>query len=352
MGRTFEVILRRPLSLLALIILLPIVSVAVAYMLPRTYEVTASLWALRRYVIIGATGPETDLTSTPAETQATALSELLQARSFALSVANATSLPSTLDPAVQADTQLRDDTLYTEISTKVKVTPEGYNLFVITYQNKDGSVAQQVVASVIKNYGLQSEGFTVVEGQLLLESYQSQLAKDKQDATAAANAEEKYITQHPQEKQADLVNDPQYAYLHAQTLQAEATLQNLQTEIATVNQEISTQGNATESLFKVLDSPIVPRKPVSRTKTLLFGGGIGLGVALAACVLYILITLRRDRSVYNVNELRKVSQLPVVLQLPLLKPSGASLLLDTPIALSQLSEANGNVDTLYLESQG
>jgi uncharacterized protein involved in exopolysaccharide biosynthesis len=350
MSRTLEVIFRRPTSLLALIILLPMVSVAVAYFLPRTYEVSASLWALRRYVIIGATGPETDLTSTPAETQATALSELLQARSFALSVANATSLPSTLDPAVQADVQDRDDTLYAEISTKVKVTAEGYNLFVITYQNKDATVAQQVVASVIKNYGQQSEGFTVVEGQLLLESYQSQLTKAQQDVIAATNAEATYRSRHPQEQQADLVNDPQYAYLHAQTQQAEATLQNIQTEIATLNQEISTQGNATESLFRVLDAPIVPRKPISRLKTLLFGGGIGLGVALGACALYVLIALRRDRSVYTAGDLRKVSPWPVVLQLPLLGSTTLSLLAETPTAVSQLPDINSNIETFYLES--
>jgi uncharacterized protein involved in exopolysaccharide biosynthesis len=350
MSRTLEVIFRKLLALLALIILLPLVSVAVAYMLPRSYEVTASLWALRRYVIIGATGPETDITSTPAQTQATALTELLQARSFALSVANATSLPSTLDRAVQADPQVRDDTLYAEISTKVKVTAEGYNLFVITYQNKDVVVAQQVVASVIKNYGQQSEGFTVVEGQILLESYQTQLEKAKQDATAATNSEAKYIAQHPKEKQADLVNDPQYAYLHAQTQQAQATLQNIQTEIATLNQQISTQGNASESLFKVMDAPIIPGKPLSRLKTLLFGGGIGLGVALAACALYILIAIRRDRTMYTVNDLRNVSSLPVVLQLPHLRPAAASLLVETPTTLGQLSGAAENIDTFYLES--
>lgn len=335
MSRTLEVVFRRLLSLLVLIVLLPLVTVAVAYFLPRSYQVTASLWALRRYVIIGATGPETDLNSTPAETQATALNELLQARSFALSVANGSSLPSTLDPAVQTDTQDRDDTLYGEISTKVKAAAAGYNLFVVTYQNRDPDVAQQVVASVIKNYGLQSEGFTVVEGQLLLESYQTQLTKAKQDATAATQAEAKYIAEHPQEKQADLVNDPQYAYLHAQTLQAQATLQNIQTEIATVNEEISTQGNATESLFKVLDPPIAPRKPTSRLKTLIFGGGIGLGLALAACTLYIVITLRRDRTVYTVSDLRKVSPFPVVLQLPLLTTATKQLLIRPPTAFSQ-----------------
>lgn len=350
MTRTLEVIFQRLLSLLMLVILLPIISVAVAYLLPRTYEVTTSLWALRRYVIIGATGPETDLTSTPAQTQATALSELLQSRTFALAVADGSSLPSTLDPAVQADTQDRNDTLYAEIAQKVKVTAEGYNLFIVTYQNKDGQAAQSVVQSVIQNYGLQSQGFTVVEGELLLESYQTQLTKAKQDSTAAANAEAQYIARHPQEKPADLANDPQYALLHSQTQQAQTTLQAIQNQIATINQEISSQGNATESLFKVLDAPIVPRKPVSRLKELLFGGGIGLGVGLLACALYVVIVLRRDRSAYSARDLQKVSPFPVVMQLPHLAKAAIPLLIDATAGHGTPPAGGKNVDLFYLES--
>src|SRR2546421_7366584 len=150
-------------------------------MVPRTYQSTASLWALHRYQVIGVTGPESDLLSTPAQTQATALSELLQSRVFALSVAHATSLSSTLDASVQKDPQLRDDALFNEISQHVQVGAQGYNLFTITYVNHNPEVAQQVVQAVIQNFGLQSQGFSVVEGQLLLESYQTELVKAKQD---------------------------------------------------------------------------------------------------------------------------------------------------------------------------
>ena len=88
MTRTLEAIFRHPLQLLILIILPPIIAVAVAYfMTPRTYQSTASVWALQRYFVIGATGPESNLAAFPAQTQATALTELLQTRTFALAVA-------------------------------------------------------------------------------------------------------------------------------------------------------------------------------------------------------------------------------------------------------------------------
>src|SRR5947209_2703031 len=96
---------------------------------PHKYQSTASLWAFRRYVIIGATGPESDLSSTPAQTQATALSELLQSRSFALLVAKGTDLAPTLSlsSSVLADPQLLDDALVNDISHNVVVTAQGYN---------------------------------------------------------------------------------------------------------------------------------------------------------------------------------------------------------------------------------
>src|SRR5436305_1419284 len=114
------------LHLLVPIALFPLVGLAVMYLMPRSYQATASLWALHRYEVISTTGPESDLQSTPAETQATALTELLQVHAFALSVAEATSLPSTLAANVQANHDARDEALVTAVS-KVQVVAQAYN---------------------------------------------------------------------------------------------------------------------------------------------------------------------------------------------------------------------------------
>jgi len=332
--RILEAIFRRPLQLLVLIVLLPVLSVAIAYFLPRSYQANATLWALRRYEVIGASGPESNLLATPADTQATALSELLQSRYFALSVANATGLPSTLPANVQADPQVRDDTLFTDISQHVIVASQGYNLYGIVYVNTNPQVAQQVVQSVVQNFSLQSQGFSVIEGQHLLQGYQTELAKAKQDATAAAAAETQFILEHPTLKGQDLQTDPQYALLHAQTQKSQATLSNIQTTIATINQEISTQGTGIDTFFKVLDSPTDVRG-VSRTKTYLVAGGIGAGAALLACVLYIIISARRDRTIRTSLDVQKITTLPIVIQLPYLSETTMPLLLKSVIPEEQ-----------------
>ena len=295
------------------------------YFMPRSYQASASLWAYHRYEVISTTGPESDIQSTPAETQATALTELLQVHAFDLSVANATSLPSTLSADVKADPAARDDALINAVS-KVQVAAQAYDLFVVTYTNPDPHVAQQVVKAVIKNFGLQSQGFSVVEGQLLLAGLQTQFAKAQQDASNAVAAESRYITAHPSLSKTDLLNDPQYQLLQAQAQNAQTALTNIQTDINTINQQISAQGSGANTLFKALDAPYV--EGVSRTRTYLLAAGIGLGLAIAGGLLYVIFATRRDHSVYTPLELQKVAQFPVIMQLPFLTGKTIPLLIE------------------------
>jgi uncharacterized protein involved in exopolysaccharide biosynthesis len=331
--RTLEAIFRRPIRLLTLIVLIPLASIALVYFLiPRTYQSTASLWAMRRYEIIGATGTESDLTSTPAQTQATALNELLQTRTFALAIAHGTDLASTLDLAqdVLANRQRLDDALFGEISKNVIATPQGTNLFVINYINRNPLVAQQVLNLVIKNYGSKSTAFAVAEGQQLLAGYQTSLATAQANAQASAQAEAQYIAAHPNLTIQQLANDPQYGLLHAKAQQDQSAVQNIQENINTINQEINTQGSSVTSLFQIIDAPHLPIQPVSRLKQYLLSGGVGLAGGLLACALYIVILVRRDRAVYMASDLQKVTTVPIVMVSPHLTPTLMSLLLERP----------------------
>ena len=330
MSRILEVIFRHPLQLLLIILLLPIIGVATAYFVePHLYQSTASLWALRHYEIIGDSSTLVpNPPPTPAESQATALTELLQTRDFALSVANAANLPSTFDTDVQAVSQLRDDTMFAEISTHVLVQPQSYNLFLITYANRNPQVAQAVVSAVIQNFGLRSVAFSLAQGQNLLENYQAQLAIAEQNADSTAEAEAAYVSAHPElykeillagAEYAQLI-DPKYALLHTQTAQAQSTMQNIQNQIASTQLQISSLGSSADNLFKVIDTPIVSSRPESRTKNFLIAGAMGLGIALLACSLYIIILFRGDRTLYTILELQQVTTHPVIIQLPQLAP--------------------------------
>lgn len=346
MRRTLEAIFRHPLQLLTLIVLLPIVGVAVAYvMVPRTYQSTASLWALQRYFVIGSTGPESDLLSTPAQTQATALTELLQTRSFVDSVVKGIDLAPTLglDSTVMNNPQQLEETLFSEISKQTVITPSAYDLFEISYINRNPHIAQQVVASIIANYGTQGLGLSIAEGQNLLVSYQTQLVNAQKNLNDAVTAETQYARAHPNLTQAQLANDPQYALLDAQKMQAQSTVQNLHNTINTIQQAINTQGTQSGTLFQVIDAPQIPYLPVSRTKNYLIGGGAGLVIALLACIMYLVIVVRRDRGVYSVDDLQDLVAFPIIMQLPNLTSEAVALLTTTKMhGQTLLAERQGS----------
>jgi hypothetical protein len=340
--RTLEAIFRHPFQLLIFIGILPILGVAVAYfMVPRTYQSSASLWALQRYFVIGATGAESDLTSTPAQTQATALNELLQTSSFALAVAQGIPLAPTLglSDSIVNDPQQLQDALFTDISKHVIAAPSAYNLFSITYTNRNPQVAQQVVQAVIAKYGSQSLGLSVAEGRNLLANYQTQLASAQKDANDSATTESLYIAAHPNVK---LATDPDYALLESKRLQAQLNVQNIQTVINELQQSVSVQGSDVNTLYQIIDAPRLPDQPVSRKKDYLVGGGIGLVVAILACTVYLVILVRRDRGIYSVYDLQNLFQYPVVLQLPKLTPMTVSLLTTNSVQQLKLSESGKN----------
>lgn len=321
--QVFEIIFRHPIRLLIFLILFPALSLAIVFTFAHSYQATASLWALRRYEIISATGVETNLLASPADTQVAVLTELLQTRSFDLAVAKDANLASTLDPAIQNDPQQKDDALFADLSKNVLPQSQGYNVILISYTNNNAQISQQVVAAIIKEYATQSHTFSITEGQHLLTSYQAQLPQAKQDADTAASAESQYLLLHPG---INKLSDPQYLLLHGQTLQAQASLQSIQNSIDAVTTEIGAQGTGSANLFTVVDAPVVPTKPVSRTKDLLIAGGIGLGTALLGCILYIVIAIRRHRPIYSSADLQKVSSLQIVMYLPHLKPKAVSIL--------------------------
>ena len=97
-------------------------------------------------------------------------------------------------------------------------------------------------------------------------------------------------------------------------MQAQATLQNIQSTIASISQQIALQGNGGDTFFRVLDAPVAPDVAVSRTKNFLTFGGAGAAVGLAACVLYILLLVRRDHALYTIRDLQKLSMYPVIMQ--------------------------------------
>ncbi|MEO7020962.1 MAG: hypothetical protein ABI234_12480 [Ktedonobacteraceae bacterium] len=348
MRRTLEALFRHLFQLLTLLVLLPLIGVAVAYVtIPKKYQSTASLWALQRYQVIGATGVEGNLTATPAMTQSTALNGLLQTRTFVQSVVNGIDFVPTLhlSASVLNDPQQLQDAIVSEISKNVVAADQSTNLFQITYSNRNPQVAQKIIQAVITQFETQSLAISKLEGNNLLTSYQFDLQQAQKNDNTAVAAENQYLQAHPNliNGKVPLSSDPQYAQLDTVRVQAEDNVNNIQSSLDKLRQSLLTLGND----VTVIDQPLVAVRPQSRIKDYLVGGSGGLGVALLASVLFLVILARRDRTIYSTYDLQGDSLgVPVVMQLPHLKPALVSLVVvrgttNQPLAISSKSSANG-----------
>lgn len=333
MTKVLEILFRNKWRLIPLLLVPIVLGGAIAFLLPRTYQSTARLLAGQRYAVLGATGLESDLQSSPAMTQAAALTDLLQTRTFCLDVANQTDLPNHIGVVRSEKNQLQD-ALYNEISTHVQVTTIGYRLYEVSYENKNPTVAMQVVKAVVAEFDSVSSSQATAEGEQLINTYQGQLKAAQQQADNTTQAAAEYLRDH------NLTSitaqaDPQYQLLAQQAEQARSALASVQANINSVNQQLAMLNNQNGSLFSVIDTPIVPDKPESRTKTLLMVSGIGLAIGLLACIGYFLILVRLDQSVYSAAELPAVAEYPVLIQIPRLPRRSAAW----------ITHANGNMLT-------
>lgn len=338
MCHVLEVIFRQAWKLLILIVLLPVIAVGTAYfVVPHTYASSASLWALRPYDIIGDTTPAANPPPTPADTQVAALSALLQTHDFDLAVANEAGLAATLDASQNVTPQLRDTALIDDIVKNVHVASQGYNLFTITYINRNPQISQQIVAAIVRDYGSHSVAYSQSQGQTMMANYKQQLADAQQSANTATAVEQQYLATHPGvTKNIWIVGpqyaqlfDPEYALLHTRTEQAVTRMQSIETQITTLQLQIASMGSTADTLFKVIDAPVVAKQPEGRTRQYLMAGGAALGLALLACVLYIIMLVRSDHAVYTMRDLKEVTAYPVLIQLPHLTAQSRLLLIES-----------------------
>lgn len=313
MRRILELVFRHWVKAIGLLVIPVIIALGIVWVQPRQYQAAATLWALQRYSVIGATGPEANLYATPASTQATALTELLQTRTFDLAVAKETNLASSFDAATRADPNTLNDAIVKEISTKVVPTPVGFNLYEIDYTSKDPQIAKQVITAVVSQFGAAATSFSTEAARQLIQTYQDELTQAEKSANTATEASTNYLLDHPR---ATAATDPVYSQLLQQAQGAQANVGSLEGKITSLNQQLATVGDGSQGLYTVVDAPRVNTQAVSRLKTIELGAGIGVAVGLLAVTLLLVALARRDRSVYAPEDLRRIMDLPVALEIP------------------------------------
>lgn len=317
MQRALETIFSRWIQLIVLIVVPFAIAMGYVLMQPRQYEATATLWALRRYEVIGATGAESNLAATPAETQATAITEILQTRVFALAIGHQANLASAYSASVRSNQDQLESDIFDDISAHVVATAVGVNVISITYDNKSAVIARAVVKAVIDQYSISAAQFATSESKQLMVIYQQQLAQAQDASNQATNTASTYLRQHPG---ASTSKDPEYAVLANNASTALATVNQIQGQIDVINSTLQTIGAGSNTLFMVVDQPSTGANPISRSKVLIEGAAIGAVAGLLAAIIFIVIMMRRDRSIYSIADLQRITETPVLLQIPQMPP--------------------------------
>lgn len=317
MQRVLETIFSRWIQLIVLIVVPFVIALGYAYTQPRQYEASATIWALRRYEVIGATGAESDLSATPAETQAIAITEILQTKAFALAIAHEANLAQTYSPSARSNADQLNSAMFDDISAHVTATAVGVNVVSITYDNKSAVKARAVVQATIDQYGISAAEFATSESKQLILIYEQQLAQARDTSNQATNAAATYLRDHPG---ATTSKDPEYTVLANNATNALGTVNQIQGQIDTINSTLDTIGAGSNTLFAVVDKAATSANPISRSKLLIEAAAIGGVLGLLAAIIFIVVMMRRDRSIYSVSDLQKLTEAPVLLQIPQMPP--------------------------------
>jgi len=162
--------------------------------------------------------------------------------------------------------------------------------------------------------GASSQEATADSDQLLT-GYETQLTTAQEQANKASLAAAQYMQAHDLSL-VQAQSDPTYQLLSAEASQAASVVAALQDDINVVKEQLALLSTGASGLYTVIDAPSVSNSPVSRTKTFLLAGGVGLAIGLIAAISYYVIVVRLDESMYSFADFPEDISYPVLIQIP------------------------------------
>jgi uncharacterized protein involved in exopolysaccharide biosynthesis len=301
---------------LALIILLAATAIGAAF-LSRGYEATGRIWVDRSTRIRVLEQQPRHFYTTPAEERGDMLYALMQTDSFMRAAISGTSIEQDLTGEPSRDGRVLD-----RVRDRLWGRVLGPNTLEIVYVGDDPVVAQRIVQNSMDEfrnwlYGLQQEQ-SVAE----IEFYQEQVELQLAQVDDARQRLEGFAAQHPDPSPVSV------EYLEFQRLQREyeaaRTLYNASVvrlnDVMLVN-TLSATYAAGE--FRVIDEPTVPRYPIATIERQLRWAAPGVLASFGLVLIAIIFMTLQDRTVRMVDDVRALTNAPVVGIVPRLKHAKA-----------------------------
>lgn len=300
MRRYADTFFRHWLLAMVPIAVLPLGAFILARSSPASISVTANIWV--NQATIGQISYVSSYSS-PAENVATNLSQLLASGSFDARVAQHSplylqSLPPSSDPATVASA---------DFGKNVLVAAVGPNTVSFTYTTKNWNAGLQVLQTIINEMPQQLRllnSHQVVSLQQQLVPAQAHLSLVTQNLHA-------YLQAHniaPVAVDVQQFSDPGLAQRYQAVQSAQSNVQSIQSQINQLG------GQASATRLEVIDRPSATL--VSRKKTYLLDGVIGLLLGLALGGGFIVLKTAGDRTLRWADELPELLGLPALTVVP------------------------------------
>lgn len=263
------------------------------------------------YVTEPVTGAVSQWT-TPAQVEASNLTEWLQSASFDLKVAMtspiyAQRLAHVWDPQTAA---------FGDLAKDIQVTPMGDHLVSITYQALDGQQGLQVLQGLLDTASTTALSVTQWQQSLVGGYDTAQLRTAQQQEQQSARELDDYIRSHgitPDEYALQLDSDPTFATLYNQNKSDQQNVSTLEQQVtATSGPSVSsTTTAARQEPYFVADQPALTLTYSTKKKTLTYVAiALVLGLIVGGTVLVLLTAM--DKTMRYASEVQSLLRLPVV----------------------------------------
>ncbi|MBF6590203.1 MAG: hypothetical protein IVW57_06675 [Ktedonobacterales bacterium] len=287
-----------------IVLMLPIALTFYARQRLAIYESTAQLFVNRPAQLSALTSRSYNSYLNPNTNEANSMNELLQTNAFAAQIAAGTRLAGAYDLSsttgqVAAAQRVRGD-------TSITASTVGPDAILITVQDKNPAVAQEIATSLI-NLVIAYDTRT----QLLLDKeaetfYVQQLTAAKTLLARDGQRIADYQRAHPEVlATTGVVLDPTYQQLQSQNRQDQDNVAQLQATLTTIQLDEAAAKSGIKTIT-VQDPPQMPLKPIVPTKKLILYtvGGLAGGIALVLLIVGSLTLI--NRRVYSVDDVEAV----------------------------------------------
>lgn len=315
MYRYFDAAFSHRLLVLLPLILVPLMSAVAAVVVGRSYEVTATIWVDPAIQLGGS--PDPALSKEANEIEGSALQEWLATESFVTELISRSSGTSVLqDRAVEV------------VRKSLRVEWSGSRIVKVSYRGENPELGVRLVGGAIDLFNEKRGASRIGEARVAGDFLEEGLREPQRRFTEAADALRRFRESHPVPEgqtlsaadQAELAN-LENLYSTARDLYGSAQVRLQESRLA-VNADLL----RTQNPLKVVDPPEAPGAMGLDENRVLIFSLVGLAAGLILSLVVVVWTGWTDGAVRSAEDLRHLSDLPLLATIPHLaaSPRGSS----------------------------